>query len=403
MIAALALASTTTARARVFDDIHAAIPGVADPEQSADELYRDGRDALDAGQFDRAIEEFRKLADVAQARADGALYWIAYAQNRIGQRAEALRTLADLQRRFASSRWARDGKALEVEIRQASGQRVSPDAENDEELKLLALNGLMEGSPDRALPILQQILASSGSQKVKDRALFVLSQSHTPAAREMIRKTANDGSNPALQLRAVRYVGIMGGEDGRQILADVYGSTTDLAVKRAVLRGLMIAGDRARLLAAAKSEATAELRGEAVQQLGVMNAASELADLYQTEATIDVKKKILQAMFVGGSADRLIQLAKTEKQEELRRSAVRDLGLMGASRTGDAIVAIYGSDASPEIRRAAIEALFVQNNAHALVTLARAEKNSEMKKDIVSKLALMKSKEATDYLMELLK
>jgi hypothetical protein len=39
----------------------------------------------------------------------------------------------------------------------------------------------------------------------------------------------------------------------------------------------------------------------------------------------------------------------------------------------------------------------------ALVTLARAEKNPEMKKDIVSKLANMKSKEATDYLLELLK
>ena len=32
-----------------------------------------------------------------------------------------------------------------------------------------------------------------------------------------------------------------------------------------------------------------------------------------------------------------------------------------------------------------------------------AEKNPELKKDIVSKLALMKSKEATDYLLELLK
>jgi hypothetical protein len=37
------------------------------------------------------------------------------------------------------------------------------------------------------------------------------------------------------------------------------------------------------------------------------------------------------------------------------------------------------------------------------VTLARAEKSPEVKKEIVSKLSLMKSKEAMDYLMELLK
>ena len=38
-----------------------------------------------------------------------------------------------------------------------------------------------------------------------------------------------------------------------------------------------------------------------------------------------------------------------------------------------------------------------------LVALARAEKNLELKKDIVSRLSNMKSKEAMDYLMELLK
>jgi hypothetical protein len=45
----------------------------------------------------------------------------------------------------------------------------------------------------------------------------------------------------------------------------------------------------------------------------------------------------------------------------------------------------------------------MQNNAAGLVTLARAEKNVEVKKEIVSRLSMMKSKEATDYLMELLK
>lgn len=398
-VLALALASASPAWA-AFD--HRA-EAAGDGEQSADDLYRAGRDALDAGQFDRAIAQFNKLAETARTRGDAAMYWIAYAENKLGERAEALRTLGELQRRFAASRWANDAKALELEIRQASGQRVSPDAENDDDLKLLALRGLMDASPDRALPLLQQMLASDNSPKVKDRALFVLSQSHAPAAREIIGKTARDASHPDLQLRALKYVGILGGSDGRELLADVYRSATDTGVKRAVLRSLMITGDRGRLLAAAKSESAPELRREAVQQLGVMGAEGELADLYATEQAVDVRKQILQAMFVGGAADRLIDLARTEKVPELRRTAVRDLGLMSASRSGDALVTIYSSDQTPEIRRAAVEALFLQNNAHALVTLAKAEKSAELKRDIVSKLSLMKSKEASDYLMELLK
>jgi len=55
------------------------------------------------------------------------------------------------------------------------------------------------------------------------------------------------------------------------------------------------------------------------------------------------------------------------------------------------------------VRRAVVNGLFIQNNATALVTLARAERNPEMKKEIVSKLSLMKSKEAVDYLLELLR
>ena len=44
-----------------------------------------------------------------------------------------------------------------------------------------------------------------------------------------------------------------------------------------------------------------------------------------------------------------------------------------------------------------------QRNAKALVQVARAEKDPKMKLQIVERLANMKSTEATDYLMEILK
>ena len=48
-------------------------------------------------------------------------------------------------------------------------------------------------------------------------------------------------------------------------------------------------------------------------------------------------------------------------------------------------------------------ALFLQGNARSLIELARKEKDPDMKKAIISKLSIMGSKEATDYLMEFLK
>jgi HEAT repeat protein len=375
----------------------------AEAEDRSDDLYDRARDLIEQGKFDRAIGDLDRVIELKSARTDAALYWKAYSLGKLGRKADALSALADLQQKFKDSRWVKDAKALEVEVRQASGQTVSPESQNDEELKLMALRGLMNSDTERAMPIIEQMLSGTNSPKVKDRALFVLSQSNSARAREIIGTVAKGGSNPDLQLRAIHYLGIMGGNDNRQILADVYRTSNDSAVKRSIIRSFMVSGDRTRLLGLAKGETAPELRGEAVQQLGVMGAHAELAELYSTETSVDVKKRILQAMFVGGNADKLIELAKTEKDPSLRRTAVRNLGLMGSSKTAEAIKSIYQSDATAEIRKEAINALFLQNNAKTLVELARAEKDPQMKKEIVSKLSIMHSKDATDYLLELLK
>jgi hypothetical protein len=373
-------------------------------DERADELYDEGREAIEEGRYDRAVDRFTRLIALKSNRTDAALYWKAYSQAKLGQRADALSTLADLQKQFADSRWLKDARALEVELRQASGQTVAPDSQNDEELKLMALRGIMQSDPDQALPVIEKMLAGTNSPKVKDRALFVLSQSHSARAREIIAGVAKGTGNPDLQLRAIRYLGIMGGTDNRQILADVYRSSSDVAVKRAILRSYMTSNDRERLFALAKGETDVALRAEAVRQLGVMHASSELSQLYQSESSTDVKKSILQAMFVGGDADKLIELARGERDPELRKTAIRNLGLMKKASTTEALTAIYASDQSPDVRKAVINALFLQQNGTALVTLARAEKNPEMKKEIVAKLSVMpKSKEVTDYLLELLK
>ncbi len=113
-------------------------------------------------------------------------------------------------------------------------------------------------------------------------------------------------------------------------------------------RSTVTAGDRERLFALAQGETDASLRGEAVRQLGMMHASSELAQLYQRETAIEVKA-ILQGIFVGGDADRLIELAKAEKDPALRKAAIRNLGLMKRPDTAEALIAIYGADTAADV------------------------------------------------------
>jgi hypothetical protein len=379
-------------------------PAPASRGGSAERVYEEGRELIDGGRYERALEAMDRVAATANStRADAALYWKAYAHWKLDQRAEALATLADMRKRFPQSRWAKDAQALDVEIRQASGQSVSLDGQSSEELKLLALRGLMNSDPERAIPMVEQLLAGPSTVRVKENALFVLSRSRSPRARDIIAGAARGGLNPDLQLRAIRYVGAIGGTENRAVLDEAYRGTTDLAVRRAIIRSLGSAGDRQRLLGLAKTESSPELRGEAVRSLGAMNATSELDELYQGEASADVKNQIIRAMVASGSTASLTRLARSEKDVALRRSAIRNLGAMGAANSGDTLRSIYTTDSNADVRAEVIDALSIQQNAAVLVALARAEKDAALKRRMVERLSTMRSKEAADYMLELLK
>jgi HEAT repeat protein len=375
----------------------------ATQKEREEELYDDGTDALDDGHWEDAIRKFDALAQMKGYKANAALYWKAYAENRLGRRADALATIAALRHDYPQSRWLNDAKALEVEVRQSSGQPVRPENEGDCELKLLAINGLMNSEPERAVPLLEKVLQGDNKcGKASEKALFVLAQTGTPEARNVIGRIARGQEHPELQRKAIQYLGLFGGSASHQLLADVYSGSSDIRLKKQILQSFMIGGERDRLLAAAKTEKEPELRREAIRQLGVLGAQNELFQLYQNESSDENKAAILQAMFVGGGSDKLIELARQEQNPKLRRLAIRNLGLMGASRTGDALVSMYASDKDTEDRRAVIQALFLENNAHALIEIARKETDPELKKDAVQKLSLMHSKEATDFMMEIL-
>ncbi len=374
---------------------------VTTPAAKADELREEGTEALDERQWDRAIELFTQSAAANPKAADGALYWKAYAQGKRGLKAEAVRTVAELRKAFPQSRWASDAQALEIELRSTSGQPVSPDAEANEELKLVALNSLMGMEPEKALPLLEKLLKGTSAPRVRDRALFVLSQNPSPRARQILADTAKGQGHPDLQKKAIRYLGMSGDDESRRVLEGLW-AAADTKTKRQILQAFLMSGDRARVLRAAQSEPDANVRGEAVRVLGAMGAPQELAELYRTETVLAVKKDALQALAVGGSADALTGIARTETNPELRRVAVRNLGLLGAERTGATLAAIYAGETDREVREAALEAMFIQGDTKGLVAIARRETDREMKKRVVARLALMNGREATDYLLEIL-
>ena len=366
------------------------------------ELYDEGRGFLDEEAYGDALKKFTELAQMSGPMTDAALYWKAYTENKQGKRQAALETAADLKKRFPQSRWTKDAGALELQVRSESGVRTNPDAVSDDDLKLLALQGLMNSDPQKGVPLVEKVLSGSASPHVKSKALFVLAQSGSPQAMDILGRVAAGQSNPELQRKAVEYLGIFGGDRASQTLAQVYTTTTDPAIKSAVLKSYMISGNKQSLFNAAKNEKNDALKREAIKQLGLVGGESELEQLYKTENSTEVRREILQAFFLAGDSKRLVQAAENEKDPELRRAAIKNLGLVGGSDASNALQTIYSKETDRSLKEEVLNAYFLQGNSAALVAIARSEKDPGLRKKAVEKLSLIGDKTATDYMMEIL-
>jgi hypothetical protein len=371
--------------------------------QQADERYDEGTEALDENQWDRAVKAFEQVCRVGSSRCDGALYWKAYALHKRGRRAEAQAVLAELRKAYPSSRWLGEAKVLEQALQQEAGRAPSPEQEDDEELKLLALDSLLNSDSDRALPMLEEFLKGGHSPRLKDHALFVLSQSEAPRARSILLGIAQGGSNPDLQRKAVKYLGMSGDAGSLRALEEIYASSQDAAVKRAVLEAYVVADDPKRVVAVARGEKSPELRREAVQALGALGGESELRQLYGSETSPQVREEILDALVAADAADALLELARTEKDARLRAKAVQNLGALDDQATGAALVSLYGSERDASVRRAVLDAFVAQDNCAALVQIGRSEKEPAMRRAVVEHLSAIECQEATDFLLEILK
>ena len=378
--------------------------GDAQANATEDQLYANATRAINESRWSDAESLLNQVIDQHGRRADGAMYWKAYVENKEGRSSDALRTCADLRQAYPKSNWLKECNALEIEIHGKSGTPVQPQAEQDEDLKLLALNSLMQSGDANALPILQHILEGQQSERLKERALFVLAQDQSKPAQGLMGQIIRGEKDPDLQIKAIRLLAATRGSQSADILADVYGRSSNQSVKKAVLDSYLIMGAPDKLVQVAQHESNPELAKHAVNELGALGAVSQLSTMYQATNSKDLKMAIINAFVATGTkgADALGAIASSEQDPELRRRAIRNMGVTGGPSTAPTLLSIYSKSTDEESKKTVIDALFVAGDSHDLILLARAEKDPSTKRDIVGKLAIMHDKEATDYMMEVL-
>jgi len=152
------------------------------------------------------------------------------------------------------------------------GKPVSPAATPDEEMKLLALNSLLDTDAEQALPALDKMIRGSQSPRLRQRALFVVSQSKSPQARAILTSVARSSADPDLQVQALKYLQMFGGAEDKKLLSDLYSTSKDRDVKVRVIDALFEQGDARALVDMARKESDPDMRKRIVQRLSRMQA-----------------------------------------------------------------------------------------------------------------------------------
>jgi HEAT repeat protein len=371
----------------------------------ASAIYRGGLDALQQRQYDRAISSFDRVIAQKGERADAALYWKAFAQFKLARTEDALASIAQLRRDYAQSRYVGDAKVLEADVRKMAGQPVNPASVDDDEIKLLAIQGISKS--DQAVPLLEGVLSATNSLNVKKRALYVLALSDDARAHPVLMRYAKGAGNPDLQVEAIRYLASRRDSSTTPVeLRDIYDSTQDTNVKLAVIDAYRTFGDKGALIRISGERATTrDLRRSAISRLNGLADAQDVMSLYQQEADPVLRGQLVSVLGSMSAIDQLTTIAKTDKDQNVRTRAIRLLGSQRTDRATEILVGLYGSEQDKDVRRAVVQALGSQDNADALVSLARKETDPDLRRELVRRISELAqhSKVAADYLVEQLK
>lgn len=367
--------------------------------------YDEGQKALRDQDWTAAAAHFKEAIKADKGTADASMYWRAHALYKAGRQKEAERQVATLQRKYPDSRWVKEAQVLQIEHDDSAPvlAYVADDSGMDEDLRLFALAQLMERDPERALPLVLDMLKSTSSESVREDTLFMLGMSDDPRAQQAIAQIARDSKNPKLQADAIHMLGVSGNQASIDLLSELYRESASMDVKQAIIQACLVADESGEmveiLLDLLKTEQDPELQRDIIRTLGLMDATDELREIYPTLKSQETRVAALEAYFLAGDTQTLRQVLETETNPELRITAIRGIAMEDDEGSVALLESVYESAVSVEEKNAILESLVMMDDAQDLaMKIVRTEPDTGLRRDAIHVLGVM---EATGALAEL--
>ncbi len=388
----------------------------------ATKIFREARDNIKDKEWAKAEQKFRSLvAEHPEHKdADAALYYLAYALHKQNRLQESDRILEQLIREHPGSSWVNDARAMRIEMapRLKNNDTINQGInEEDEELKLAALQSLFESSPERAVRVAIDILkpGSRSSAALKEGAITLLADSESAEADAAVLEVARNESDPRLRRKAVEKLGEVGGPGVMELLKELATKSSDRELAHSAMRALAEhRGPQSRtvLIEIARSAGDSELRIIAISELGDLEdetAVEELVKLFDAEKNAEVREHIISALADAESPRalaKIAEIAKSSTDVEIRKRAISALGDREDGQAVETLIQLYDAEREQEIKEMIISALGDMENKRALrklMEIIKSDAPSKLKRRALEALGGSEDPEATKFLEDLLR
>lgn len=382
----------------------------------SDTLYQQARGALVRGDNRQAARLFRRIVDEEpdSEYAPDALYWQAYALYRLGTTdamREALAALDQQRQRYPNASTRGDAEALAVRIQGVLARGGDADAarqvyevaggsgdcpDEDSDVRVAALNALMEMDAERALPVLERVLARRDecSASLRRKAVFIVADGESPAATEIQLRVAREDPDAEVRGQAVFWLSEVDDERAVDALERILLESREPELREKALFALSESdSERAEQILrryALDASQPDDIREKALFWLAERQGGGDVAFLSEIFGRVDSESLKERVLFAAGesedpeAADWLLGVAADAGQPmELRKKALFWAGESDVEGIDARLIGLYDRVGETELKD---QLLFVYSELDTpaaidkLFQVARTETDPELRK-----------------------
>lgn len=405
-------------------------------QDPANSLYRSARQELNSGRYQRAAEIFEQIRnDYRDSEyTPDSYYWEAFARYRTGDTREldmALDLLGRQETLYPNAATREDARSLAVLIRGKLAERGNAGAaqniteqaqqqgcpEEEDDVRVMALNALLNMDSERALPLLQQVLQrrDACSVELRRKAVWLISQQDSDETAAILLDVVRGDPDSEVREQAVFWLSQVDNEEAVAALDSLLMEADDRAVQEKAIFALAQHDSyrSAEILRnyVRRNDVPVELRENAIFWLGQSDASENqqfLRDLYGEVQSEALKDKIIFSISQEESAaagDWLMAVAMDQNESiERRKSALFWAGQRDQLPTAS-LGELYRTMDDREMQEQVIFVLSQRDQTDAvdaLMNIARNETDRELRKKAIFWLGQSDDPRVADFLLELI-